>query len=522
MRNKTFLLIIKIFVINLLLFSYSNSLFAQEIYSKKIQKAINSLIKVKSKPTEKRKQKVATQFEKIIQMNTSEKGFAYLYLADLYSFHSPEVLQDLPLSLEYYTKADFLLDDSTPFEKSGALYNRGLFHYRGTSITQNFDSAAFFFEKAAIVSPARSSGIGEMYEFGIGVPQELSLAMLHYQNCCLHGSDAYAKIYGVAYLIDQIDANSLDTIGYLKFKEAILLHSIEGSVKAGFLPLVEAAERGYVPAQYELGTSYMYGFYSLDVNENKEKSQYWLKKAAEKKFIPAMHNLAVLYEILGATIYGNSNRTIAFPLYKEAAEKGYPPSQVAMGVYYQYGLDMVSINYNTAFNWYSAAASEGYKLGEIKIKALNTIIREQALEESLRIFQANINNLSQTILTASQIFNTNKQIVTVPTGQNSSYKNSPQSFSNNKFCNQYQDKYNDLIKKVKNGVEICLKMDEEHQTRLKYEPSYYNFGYGSDFVKTEETYVKQNQKMMKTYRNICPEISISEWETISVYKLLKK
>lgn len=522
MKKNVFLLIARFFVINFVLFGSSNTLSAQEAYSKELQKAINSVVKVKSKPSEKQKEKVVSMFEEIIRNNIPERGFAYLYLGEMYSFHSPEVIQNLPLSLAYYTKADCLLDDSTPFEKSLAVYNRGLFHYIGQVIPQNFDSAAFFFEKAAIISPARGVGIGEMYEFGIGVPQDLDLAMLYYQTSCFHGTDAYSKLYNIAYLIEQIDANSLDTIGYQKFKEAVLLTAIERNIKDAFVPLLEAAERGYVPAQFELGTNYFTGDYTSDIIENREKCEYWYKKAVDNEYIPAMHMLAVFYETIGMKMFVNTSRAIAFPLYKQAAEKGFPLSQVAMGFYYQHGLGIVPVDYNTAYQWYSAAASEGLLDGEIKIRELDALIKEEELQENLRIFQSNLNSLSQVIQMASQKYNANKQKDIAPTGLNTSSINTPKSSSNTEYCKQSQSRYNDLIKKVQNGVEKCVKMQNEHDARMEYDKSYYNWSYGSDFNHTIKINVTANQKLMKIYRDNCPEIPKSEWETVSVYQYVKK
>lgn len=407
-------LILRLYTITFLLMSFSVLSFAQETYSKDLQKANKKQAQLKAKPNIKKRDQLLVSYDKIIGKNPEEKGFAYLYMGELCSHHSPELLQDLQRSLDYYRAANALLTEKTPYEKSKALYNIGLYHYKGRAIPQNLDSALIYFGKAAIVDPKLCVGVGELYEFGSGVTQDLSLALNYYNVAIQNGTEAYGKVYSVAYAIDRIDENKLDTIAFEKYKEAILEHSINDDAKNGYASLLEAAERGYVPAQFEIGTNYLNGAYRPDISG--EKCEYWLSKAAEQNYIPAINNLGVYYERFGIGIYNFSfsekKRTEGlefikkgFNLFQKAAEAGHPQAQVAVGIYYQQGNGIVSVDYNEAYKWYSAAASQGYKQGEEKTKQLDAVIAEEQRRQQyaeIQNFLGTLGSVFQTLADATQ------------------------------------------------------------------------------------------------------------------------
>ncbi len=83
---------------------------------------------------------------------------------------------------------------------------------------------------------------------------------------------------------------------------------------------LKAAEKGYAPAQYQLGIYYGYDFnrvYAEGECIDIYKSAEWLKKSAEQGYIPAKYDLATYYDN-GYGVYQDPTR--ALNLFKEIAE----------------------------------------------------------------------------------------------------------------------------------------------------------------------------------------------------------
>ena len=64
-----------------------------------------------------------------------------------------------------------------------------------------------------------------------------------------------------------------------------------------FLPnLTQAAEMGYLPAMFDLGSLYYYDRVGNSHEDNMRLAEQWLKKAADAEYIPAIFQLATFYE----------------------------------------------------------------------------------------------------------------------------------------------------------------------------------------------------------------------------------
>lgn len=86
----------------------------------------------------------------------------------------------------------------------------------------------------------------------------------------------------------------------------------------------KAAEQGDAPAQYELGVLYFEG---TGVAQDMAKAVYWFEKAAEKGYPYALHNLALLY-YNGVGVAADYNKAVS--LMRRAAEAGIEASKQAL------------------------------------------------------------------------------------------------------------------------------------------------------------------------------------------------
>ena len=122
-----------------------------------------------------------------------------------------------------------------------------------------------------------------------------------------------------------------------------------------------AAERGVVPAQYDLALMYKNGEGTL---KNESEAVKWFSKAAEKGYPDAQYELGNMYYKEGYLVDGQSLFLLndcqeAAKWYRLAAEQGHVEAQYMMGRMYDKGRG-VKQNYLEAFMWYRRAAEKGH------------------------------------------------------------------------------------------------------------------------------------------------------------------
>lgn len=132
-----------------------------------------------------------------------------------------------------------------------------------------------------------------------------------------------------------------------RFEEALRLSDEE----AIFI-LRELAEKGYAPAQNELGERYITG---RGVVENYEIGVDWLKKAADQGLAEALDNLGDCY-YYGIGVEENEKK--AAELYRQAAEVGVASAQYSLGNCYYTGTG-IKEDKALAFQWLLKAAEQG-------------------------------------------------------------------------------------------------------------------------------------------------------------------
>ena len=377
-------------------------------YSKQMIKANKALLALEknANATAKDRQDVADQLQAVINTasDIADKCEASAELGEVYSVHVPVQLRDYAKAAEYYSQACELIskvygdekwaeNETVKNLKYRAFYNTAYYRYFKRSPTQDIAKALEYFIVAAENNPSCANNIGEIYEFGIDCDIDPDQAMEYYSQAIYKGQDCYAKYFSAEYFINQITSDSLDSLAFDNFREGILQIRM-GMEKLDYDKIKEclttAAERGYVPAQYELGTQYKQEFFpGMSNADNMRLAEQWLKKAADAGYVPAIHNLGHLYEITSHDAKGqvtSEGRAKALPYYERAAIGGFPPSQCALAVFYYMGFGGKEKDLDAAEFWLECSADEGYQLAQ---SYLNNLKNEKDLAEQRKQAQKN-------------------------------------------------------------------------------------------------------------------------------------
>ena len=126
----------------------------------------------------------------------------------------------------------------------------------------------------------------------------------------------------------------------------------------------EAAEQGYAPAQFLLGTMYFNG---QGVEQDRARAFEWSSKAAEQGHAQAQHFLGVMYEY-GHGIEKDDKKAVEW--YSKAAEQGNNKAQRALGFMFENGRGVEKDN-DKALEWYRRAVAHGNSRAEEDVERLN-------------------------------------------------------------------------------------------------------------------------------------------------------
>lgn len=181
----------------------------------------------------------------------------------------------------------------------------------------------------------------------------------------LLGSDIFAQAEWNKMSIGDVNADGIDSIIAERLSaladdaaahyERYVLHYRLGEKTAAADALQQAAVKGNMRAQYELGMGYLRG--ENAVAQNEVQAIAWLKLAANAGLAEAQYNLGVLYE---HGVVGLSDIGLAERYYLMAAEQNYTAAQYRLGMLYG---KKGSIAYQAAKaqQWLSLAAAQGHE-----------------------------------------------------------------------------------------------------------------------------------------------------------------
>lgn len=181
-----------------------------------------------------------------------------------------------------------------------AIYQTGMDYYHGYGVTQNYEKAVYWWEKASSNNIYAKYNLGVCYERGLGVKTDYKKAFEYYKLTA-----------------DKGDADAQENL-------AILYESGKGTnqnYKLAFKYFSLAAAQGKQNSIYNLGVFYFNGY---GVKKNKNLAFKYYEIAAKMEVPSALYNLANMYytgegtsaDIINAMIY-----------YEKAAQKGHKKAE---------------------------------------------------------------------------------------------------------------------------------------------------------------------------------------------------
>lgn len=181
-----------------------------------------------------------------------------------------------------------------------AIYQTGMDYYHGYGVTQNYEKAVYWWEKASSNNICAKYNLGVCYERGLGVKTDYKKAFEYYKLTA-----------------DKGDADAQENL-------AILYESGRGTnqnYKLAFKYFSLAAAQGKQNSIYNLGVFYFNGY---GVKKNKNLAFKYYEIAAKMEVPSALYNLANMYytgegtsaDIINAMIY-----------YEKAAQKGHKKAE---------------------------------------------------------------------------------------------------------------------------------------------------------------------------------------------------
>jgi len=217
-------------------------------------------------------------------------------------------------------------------------------------------------------SPIAQRTMGECFEIGIGVPKDLTQAILWYERAS-EGGDSEATMHlGVIY--SKVGPKKNPERAYACFRKAAETGNSEAQFRTGscllygngvqenpreaFNWFLKSSASKNSKAQFALGECYQYG---NGTEQDQEKSFYWYRMAADQGDCEALFNIGVRYDYGIGTI---EDRVKAFECYKQASERGHVESQYHLGFAYANGRGVVKNNI-MAYVWLDVAAQEGFR-----------------------------------------------------------------------------------------------------------------------------------------------------------------
>ena len=127
--------------------------------------------------------------------------------------------------------------------------------------------------------------------------------------------------------------------------------------------MIEEETKGYHWAQMTLSESYSNG----NDQDNKERFEYYVLLSEQGNSV-AMFRLGYCYS---KGIGTDKNKTKAFTWYEKSANLGCCHAMINVGRYYKNGLGGVTEDLNTAREWYTKAAAQGFTDAQTRLDKLN-------------------------------------------------------------------------------------------------------------------------------------------------------
>jgi uncharacterized protein len=220
---------------------------------------------------------------------------------------------------------------------------------RGIGGAVNLTEAVQWYQRAA--QQNHDDGLfnlGRAYENGIGIGRDLGQARSYYERAAALGSkparDALSNLGGAGTPRAAGGAEEEFRRGSALYKSK----DVGGAAKI-FLAL---AERGYAPAQLQIGYQYANG---EGVARSDAQAVQWYRKSADQGYALAQNNLGLFYEI-GRGVREDWVESARW--YRASAAQDNSRGQFALGRAYQFGIGLPQ-DRQEAIRWFNRAASHG-------------------------------------------------------------------------------------------------------------------------------------------------------------------
>lgn len=332
--------------------------------SKELKKLATAGVKAtKEKSGEKELKAVEKEFQNVVAKHPEEIGSAHIFLAEVYAYAKNPAIKDDAKAYEYYRQAMAELPEGHQ-RLSYAYQNIGIYFQKGKVVTQNFDSAYVYYEKAQEIDKSCMGGYAQLIQTGLGTNQDPVYALTCYMEGLAAGTDCYANATNLCHVFEQELNGTLDREAKDLY-DMFFTKKLEGDMPIALKYLKDAAARNYLPALYDLGTT----LYKGDMGEqDKVAGLDYLKKAADAGYETACHNYASFsYEYKNNDGKGHTiDESMQFyrqsmPYYEKAAELGFARAQMALANMYFIGLG-VEKDMDKAYIYAKAATNQGEKI----------------------------------------------------------------------------------------------------------------------------------------------------------------
>ncbi len=219
---------------------------------------------------------------------------------------------------------------------------------QGIGAARNPGEAFKWYQKAAAANNDDGlMNLGRAYENGIGVARDLGQARTYYERAAALGSqparEALANLGNAALAPSDEQAEFARGAELYKKKDYAAAARIFRTL----------AERGYAPAQLQIGSQHARG---EGVPRNAAVAVQWYRKSAAQGYAIAQNNLCGAYE------YGDGvadDWAESFRWAKRSADQGNAQGIFLVGRAYQFGVG-VPQSREMAIEWFDRAASKGH------------------------------------------------------------------------------------------------------------------------------------------------------------------
>jgi hypothetical protein len=309
-----------------------------------------------------------------------------VYRGPLTAFGSQE--ENKKKMLWHYQEADRL-------GLSWAAFNLGRLAYDGVLGERNFKEAYTYFDTAANRGHTESRRrLGEMHEFGQGVPVTLREAAYHYRLAALDGDMTALTRLCEFYLAGKGVSRDLDRAAYwlnllaqkgnigalVTLGDVMLQKGEYETCRKFYTQLTDSNVKSLQGVGYEgLGFLYENGF---GVKKNPSKAQRYKAKAFDLGDVLAIYNVAMQRIKEG-------KKSEAIPLLEKAASSNLPAAMYTLGCLYMLG-DGVPKNAEKAWRMLRAASKDGYRdaMYILALSALKGLAGAPSLEEAIQLAES--------------------------------------------------------------------------------------------------------------------------------------